>query len=107
MSLRKKKLSKEIYNAHVIMLIVLKNVNSFNFEKKGEILLRSSAISTKMKESETLMTLKFSTLISTVCSEKKRLMKFNTKLILIIYFNERRLIMITKNIIIYASKRCQ
>ena len=32
-------------------------------------------------------------------------MKFNTKLISIVCFNEKRLIIITKNIIIYALKR--
>ena len=105
MSLHKKKLSKEIYNAHVTMLTVLKNVNSFNFEKKSEILLKSSATSIKMKKSKILMTLKFSTLISVVCSEKKRLMKFNIKLISIVYFDEKRLIMIIENVIVYASKR--
>ena len=52
MSLRKKKLNKEIHNAHVTMLTVLKNVNSFNFEKKGEIFLKSSAISIKMKKKQ-------------------------------------------------------
>ena len=49
-SLRKRKFSKEIHNAHVIILIVLKNVNSFNFKKKDEILLKSSATSIKMKK---------------------------------------------------------
>ena len=39
MLLRKKKFNKEIYNAHVIMLTVLKNVNSFKFEKENKILL--------------------------------------------------------------------
>ena len=105
MSLRKKKFNKEIHNAHVIMLIVLKIVNSFNFKKKDETFLRSSATSTKMKKTEVLMTLKFNTLISVVCLKKKQLMKFNTKLISIVCFDERRLIMITKNVIIYASKR--
>ena len=32
--LRKKKFNKKVYNVHVIMLTVLKNVNSFNFKKK-------------------------------------------------------------------------
>ena len=105
MLLRKRKLSKKIHNAHVTILIVLKNVNSFNFKKKDEIFLRSNVISIKMKKSEILMTLKFNTLISVVCSEKKRLIKFNTKLISIVYSDEKRLIMITKNVIIYASKR--
>ena len=105
MSLRKKKFSKEIHNAHVTMLTVLKNVNSFNFEKKNEIFLKSSATSVKIKKSEISMTLKFNTLISVVCSEKKRLMKFNTKLISIVCSDEKRLIMITKNVIIHASKR--
>ena len=105
MSLRKKKFSKKIYNAHVTMLTALKNVNSFNFEKKNETFLKSSATSIKMKESEILMTLKFSTLISIVCSEKKRLMKFNIKLISIVCFDKKRLIMIIKNVIIYVLKR--
>ena len=105
MSLRKKKFNKKIHNAHVTMLTVLKNVNSFNFEKKDEILLKSSATSVKIKKSEISMTLKFNTLISVVCSEKKRLMKFNTKLISIVCSDEKRLIMITKNVIIHASKR--
>ena len=87
------------------MLIILKNVNSFNFEKKNEILLKSNATSTKMRKSEISMTLKFSTLISVVCFKKKRLMKFNTKLISTVCFDEKRLIMITKNVIIYALKR--
>ena len=64
-SLRKGKLNKEIYNAHIIILIAQKSINSFNFEKKGEILqLKSSATSVKMKESEVLITLKSNTLIS-------------------------------------------
>ena len=64
-SLRKKEVNKEIYNAHVTMLIVLKNINSFNFKKKDEIFqLKSSTTSIKMKESEISMTLKFNTLIS-------------------------------------------
>ena len=105
MSLRKKKLSKEIHNAHVTMLIALKNVNSFNFKKKGEIFLKSSATSIKMKENEISMTLKFSTLISIIYSEKKQLMKFNTKLISIVCFNKKRLIIITENVIIHALKR--
>ena len=105
MSLRKKKFNRKIYNAHIIILIVLKNVNSFNFKKKNETFLKSSAISTKMKENEILMTLKFNTLISIVCFEKKQLMKFNIKLISIVYFDEKRLIMIIKNVIIYVSKR--
>ena len=104
-SLRKRKFSKEIYNTYVTMLIVLKNVNSFNFKKKNEILLKSSAILIKMKESKILITLKFNTLISAVCSEKKRLIKFNIKLISIVYFDEKRLIMIAENVIIYALKR--
>ena len=87
------------------MLIVLKNINSFNFKKKDEIFLKLSAISTKMKEIEILITLKFNTLISIVCFEKKRLIKFNIKLILIVYSDEKQLIMITKNVIIYTSKR--
>ena len=52
MLLRKRKFSKEIHNTYVIMLIALKNVNSFNFEKKNEILLKSSATSTKMKKKQ-------------------------------------------------------
>ena len=65
-SLRKRKFNKEIVNAHVTILIALKNINSFNFEEKNEIFqLKSNAISTKMKENETLMILKFNTLIST------------------------------------------
>ena len=52
MSLRKKKFNKKIYNAHVIMLTVLKSVNSFNFEKKNEIFLKSSATSTKIKKKQ-------------------------------------------------------
>ena len=64
-SLRKGKLNKEIYTAHIIILIALKSINSFNFKKKGEILqLKSSATSVKMKESEVLITLKSNTLIS-------------------------------------------
>ena len=64
-SLRKKELNKEIYNAHIIMLTVLKSTNPFSSEEKGEILqLKSSTTSTKMRESETLITLKFNTLIS-------------------------------------------
>ena len=43
-------------------------------------------------------------LISIVCSEKRRLMKFNIKLISIVCFDEKRLIIITENIIIYVSK---
>ena len=105
MLLRKKEFNKKIHNAHVTMLIVLKNVNSFNFEKKNEIFLKSSATSIKMKENEISMTLKFNTLISVVCFEKKRLMKFNTKLISIVCFDEKRLIIITENVIIHASKR--
>ena len=50
MSLRKKKFNKKIHNAHVTILIVLKNINSFNFEKKNEIFLKSNATSTKMKK---------------------------------------------------------
>ena len=50
MSLCKKKFNKKVHNAHVTMLTVLKNVNSFNFEKKDEIFLKSSATSTKMKK---------------------------------------------------------
>ena len=50
MLLRKKKLNKEIHNAHVTMLIILKNVNSFNFKKKDEIFLRLSATSIKIKK---------------------------------------------------------
>ena len=87
------------------MLIALKNVNSFNFKKKDEIFLKSNATSIRIKESEILITLKFNTLISVVCSEKKQLMKFNIKLISIVCFNEKQLIMITKNVIIHASKR--
>ena len=105
MSLRKRKFNKKVHNAHVTMLIVLKNVNSFNFKKKNEILLKSSATSTKMKKNEILMTLKFSTLNSVVCFKKKRLMKFNTKLILIVCFDERRLIIIAENMIIHVLKR--
>ena len=105
MSLCKKKFNKEIYNTHVTMLIVLKNVNSFNFEKKDEILLRSNAISIRIKKNEILMTLRFNTLISVVCFEKKRLMKFNIKLISTVYSDERQLIKITENVIIHASKR--
>ena len=37
-SLRKKELNKKIYNAHIAMLTALKNINSFNFKKKDEIL---------------------------------------------------------------------
>ena len=105
MSLRKKKLNKKIYNAYITMLTVLKNVNLFNFEKKNKVLLRSSATSIKMKKSEILMILRFNTLISVVCSEKKRLIKFNTKLISIVCFDEKRLIIITENMIIHALKR--
>ena len=105
MLLHKRKLSKKIYNAHVTMLIVLKSVNSFNFEKKNEILLKSSATSIKMKENEILMILKFSTLILIVCSEKKRLIKFNIKLISIVYSDEKRLIIIIENVIIHVLKR--
>ena len=89
MSLRKKKFNKKIYNAHVTMLTVLKNINSFNFEKKNEIFLKSSATSIRMKKNEISITLKFSTLISIVCFEKKRLMKFNIKLISIVCFDEK------------------
>ena len=89
MSLRKKKLNKEIHNAYVTMLTALKNVNSFNSEKKGETLLKLSATSIKMKKNKISMTLKFSTLISVVCSEKKQLMKFNIKLISIVYSDEK------------------
>ena len=71
MSLRKKKLNKEIYKIYIIMLIVLKNVNSFNFKKKSEIFLKSSAISIKIKKGKILMTLKFNMLISIVYFEKK------------------------------------
>ena len=105
MLLCKKKFNKEIYNAHITMLIALKNTNSFNFKKKNEIFLKSSAISIKMKENKILIILKFSTLISIVYFKKKRLMKFNIKLILIVYFDEKRLIMIIKNVIIHVSKR--
>ena len=105
MLLRKKKFNKEVHNAHITMLTILKNVNSFNFKKKNEIFLKSSAISTKMKESKILMTLRFSTLISVVYFEKKRLMKFNIKLTSIVCFNEKRLIMIAENVIIHALKR--
>ena len=104
MLLRKKKFSKEIHNAHVTMLIVLKNVNSFNFKKKNEIFLKSSAISIKMKKNEILMTLKFNTLISAVYFKKKQLIKFNIKLISIICFNEKQLIIIIENIIIHVLK---
>ena len=75
MSLCKEKFNKEIHNAHVTMLIVLKNVNLFNFEKKNEIFLKSSATSIKMKENEILMILRFNTLISVICSEKKTINK--------------------------------
>ena len=51
------------------------------------------------------MTLKFNTLISVVCSEKKWLMKFNTKLISIVCSDEKRLIIIIENVIIHVSKR--
>ena len=105
MSLRKKKFNKKVHNAHIIMLIVLKNVNSFNFKKKNEVLLKSSATSIKMKENKISMTLRFNTLISVVCSEKKQLIKFNIKLISIVYFDEEQLIIIIKNVIIYVSKR--
>ena len=71
MLLRKKKFNKKIHNAHVIMLTVLKNVNLFNFEKKNEIFLKSSATSTKMKKNEILMILRFSTLILIVCFKKE------------------------------------
>ena len=71
MLLRKKKFSKEIYNAHVTMLTVLKNVNLFNFKKKNETFLKLNAISIKIKENKILMTLKFNTLILVVYSEKK------------------------------------
>ena len=50
MLLHKKKFSKKIHNTHITMLIVLKNANLFNFKKKGEIFLKSSAISIKMKK---------------------------------------------------------
>ena len=64
-SLRKEKLNKKIYNTHITMLTVLKSINSFNSEKKSEILqLKSSTTSIKMKKSEALMTLKSNTLIS-------------------------------------------
>ena len=105
MSLRKKEFSKEIYNAHVTILIALKSVNSFNFEKKNEAFLKSSTTSIKMKKSEISMTLRFNTLISIVCFEKKQLMKFNTKLISIVCFDEKRLIIITENVIIHVLKR--
>ena len=65
MLLRKKKFNKKIYNVHVIILIVLKNVNSFNFEEKNETFLRLNATSIKMKESEISMTLKFNIVRST------------------------------------------
>ena len=87
------------------MLIALQNINSFNFKKKNEIFLKSSAISTKIKENKISMTLKFNTLISVVCFEKKQLIKFNTKLISIVCFDEKRLIIITENMIIHALKR--
>ena len=105
MSLHKKKFNKEIYNAHVTMLIVLKNVNSFNFEKKNEVFLKSNAISIKIKKNKISITLKFNTLISIVCSEKERLIKFNIKLISIVYSDEKQLIMITENVIIHVLKR--
>ena len=105
MSLRKRKFSKKIHNAHITMLIALKNINSFNFKKKDETLLKSSATSTKMKKNEISMTLRSSTLISAVCPEKKRLIKFNTKLISIVCPDEKRLIIITKNVIIHVLKR--
>ena len=87
------------------MLIALQNINSFNFKKKNEIFLKSSAISTKIKENKISMILRFNTLISVVCFEKKQLMKFNTKLISIVCFDEKRLIIITENMIIHALKR--
>ena len=99
MLLRKKQFNKEVHNTHITMLIILKNVNSFNFEKKSEIFLKSSAISTKIKEKKILIILKFNTLISVVCFKKKQLIKFNIKLILIVYFNEKQLIIIIENII--------
>ena len=105
MSLRKKKFNKEIHNAHVIMLIVLKNINLFNFKEKNKTFLKSSAILIKMKENKISMTLKFNTLISVVYLEKKRLMKFNTKLISIVCFDENQLIIIIENMIIYVLKR--
>ena len=89
MSLRKKKLNKEIHNAHVIILIILKNINLFNFKKKSEIFLKSSATSIKMKKSKILITLRFNTLISVVCFKKKQLIKFNIKLISIVYSDEK------------------
>ena len=61
----KKNSIKKIYNAHVTMLTALKNINSFNFEKKNKIFqLKSSATSIKIKKSEVLIILKFNTLIS-------------------------------------------
>ena len=51
------------------------------------------------------MTLKFNTLISVVCFKKKQLIKFNIKLISIVYSDEKQLIMIIKNVIIHVSKR--
>ena len=105
MSLRKKKFNKEIYNTHVTILIILKSVNLFSFEKKDEIFLKSSATSIKMKKNEISMTLKFNTLISVVCFEKERLIKFNIKLISIVYSDEKRLIIITENVIIHVLKR--
>ena len=69
--LRKKKFNKEIDNAHKIMLIVLKNINSFHFKKKDEVLLKSSATSIKMRKNKISITLRFNTLISVVYFEKK------------------------------------
>ena len=101
----KKKLSKKIQNAHVTMLIVLKNVNSFNFKKKNEVFLKSNATSTKIKKNKISMTLKFSKLISVVYSQKEQLIKFNIKLISIVCSDEKQLIIIIENVIIHVLKR--
>ena len=104
MLLYKKKFSKKVYNTHVTILIILKNINSFNFKKKNETFLKSSATSIKMKENKILIILKFNTLISAVYFKKKQLIKFNIKLISIICFNEKQLIIIIENIIIHVLK---
>ena len=54
-------------------------LNSFDFNSVIHII----------KKNKILIILKFNILISVVCFKKKQLIKFNIKLILIIYFNEK------------------
>ena len=88
MLLRKEKFNKEIYNAHEIIMIVLKSITLINSERKSETFrLKSSVISINLKY------------------DKVFRLKSDTKLISIVCSDEKRLNIIIKNMIIHVLKR--